>query len=86
LEHAITPYALSYIGAAWEHEFGGDAGYSVKNNLTAGTPTLEGSTGVFELGLSTKHAIKLIFFDFGLEGYTRVREGFGGKVQIGYEF
>jgi len=74
-----------YLGAAWEHEFGGDAKYSV-HNITAGSPSLDGSTGVFELGISVKADNMPVSLDFGIETYLGIREGVSAKIQIAFEF
>ena len=82
INEAITPY----IGAAWEYEFDGKAtattyGYSVP------APSLKGSTGLGELGLSwTPSNAQSFSLDFGVQGYTGMREGVSGSLELKYEF
>ena len=81
----LLGYVKPYIGAAWEYEFNGDAKYSVYG-ITAGIPSLAGSTGIFELGITiTIDAIGLSA-DFAVEAYAGVREGTSGKIQLAYTF
>ena len=75
-----------YIGAAYEHEFDGEAkatvyGYSIDK------PDLKGGTGIGELGFSFKPvADSGLSFDLGVQGYTGVREGVTGSFQLKWEF
>ncbi len=75
-----------YIGAAYEYEFDGKAeastyGYGVDQ------ADLTGGTGIGELGMTLKsHQYKNIGVDLGLQGYTGVRDGVGGSLQLRYEF
>ena len=90
LSHAIsTESGLAfkpYIGAAYEHEFDGKAkattyGYSLD------APDLKGGTGIGELGLSFKPAAGSgLSLDFGVQGYTGVREGASGSFQVKFAF
>ena len=84
-----------YAGAAYEYEFAAKAkaeatytrpflGDSV-NSINA--PSLKGSTGVFELGISflpTEN--RPLFIDVGLQGYLGKREGLAGSVRLNYAF
>lgn len=85
--YAITDYVKPYAGASWEYEFDGKTEYSLYN-FTAATPSLGGSTGVFELGITLGKSAqyKALSFDFGIEAYAGVRKGVGGKVQLAYAF
>jgi len=84
--YAINEYVAPYVGAAWEYEMDGRAkattyGYSID------TPTMFGSTGVGELGLTLKPSKTLpLSFDLGVQGYVGKREGVTGSLQIRYEF
>jgi outer membrane autotransporter protein len=84
--YAANEYFSPYIGLAYEHEFAGEArastyGYSI------GAPSLEGGTGIGELGFSFKPSKDQdLFIDLGVQGYTGVREGVTGSLQIRYEF
>ena len=52
-----------------------------------GSPSLKGDTGVGELGLTVRPVKDSGFsFDLGVQGYTGVREGVSGSVQLKLEF
>jgi outer membrane autotransporter protein len=84
--YAINDYVAPYIGAAWEYEMDGRArastyGYNID------TPTLFGSTGIGELGMSLKPSKDLpLSFDLGVQGYVGKREGVTGSLQVRFEF
>lgn len=84
--YAVTETFVSYFGAAWEYEFGGKArattyGYDVP------APSLKGSTGVGEIGINWKPEKAQGFsVDLGIQGYTGMREGVSGTLQLKYEF
>jgi len=84
--YAVNDYLAPYIGAAWEYEMDGRQrastyGYAID------TPTLHGSTGIGELGLTVKPSKELpLSFDLGVQGYVGKREGVTGSMQIRWEF
>jgi outer membrane autotransporter protein len=86
LAYALNEYVRPYIGAAYEHEFDGEAeatalGYGIK------APKLEGGTGIGELGLSLTPSASLpLSFDLGVQGYTGTREGVTGSLHLRFEF
>ncbi len=86
LSHAVNEQFIPYIGAAFDYEFDGRAdaavyGYSVD------APELKGGTGIGELGFSLKPAVDSGFsLDLSVQGYTGVREGVTGNVQLKWEF
>ena len=81
-ETALSPYA----GLAFEYEFDGKAkaqsfGYSI------GTPSLKGSTGIVEAGLSIKASeSRPLYLDVGIQGYAGKRKGVTGSMQLRYTF
>ena len=80
-EH-LTPYA----GAAWEYEFSGEAKASVTGESIP-APSLKGSTGVGELGLTWKpSAAGPLAVDFGVQGHVGMREGVSGNLMLKFEF
>ena len=84
--YAVCDYATPYVGAYWEHEFDGKQRSTV-NGVGIGSPSLKGDTGVGELGLTIKPVKDSGFsFDLGVQGYTGVREGVTGSVQLKFEF
>ena len=78
----LTPY----VGAAFEYEFDGEAaaktyGYDID------AADLTGGTGVGEVGITVTPAkFDRFSADVVLQGYTGVREGVGGSLQLRYDF
>ena len=78
----------TYLGAAWEHEFAGTAkattyGYGID------APSLRGSTGIGELGLSLSRSARGVLplsLDLGVQGYVGKREGVAGSAQVRWTF
>ena len=84
--YAVNEYFTPYVGAAWEYEFDGKAKSMVMGE-SAPAPSLKGSTGVGELGLTWKpKADSPLSVDFGVTGYVGMREGVSGNVQLKFEF
>ncbi len=84
--YAVCDYATPYVGAYWEHEFDGKQRSSV-NGVGVGSPSLKGDTGVGELGLTIRPVKDSGFsMDLGVQGYTGVREGVTGSLQLKFEF
>ena len=79
---AVNRRVSTYWGAAWEHEFAGTAkattyGYDIDS------PSLRGSTGIGELGMSLKAQRALpLALDLGVQGYVGKREGVAGSLQV----
>jgi len=85
--YAINNYVAPYIGAAWEYEMDGRQRATTYGNYDIKTPTLYGSTGIGELGLTLKPSITMpLSFDLGVQGYVGKREGVTGSLQVRYEF
>ena len=84
--YAVNEYITPYAGAYYDHEFDGKArattyGYRID------APDLAGGTGVGELGLTWKPVKDSGFsMDLGVQGYTGVREGVSGSLQLKLEF
>ena len=86
--YALWEELAPYVGAAWEYEFDGKA-KATTYGFDVPAPSLKGSTGVGELGISfTPNALSQNGFaiDLGLQGYTGMRKGLGGTVQLKFEF
>ncbi|MDR1397131.1 MAG: autotransporter outer membrane beta-barrel domain-containing protein, partial [Desulfarculales bacterium] len=84
--YAVNEYVSPYIGAAYEHEFDGRA-RATTNGFAIDAPSLQGSSGVGELGLSLKPSQTLpLSFDLGVQGYVGKREGVTGSLQVKVEF
>ncbi len=73
-------------GLAYEHIFNGDADAKI-NGIALDTPTLEGDTGIGELGLSIKPSANSPWtFDVTAKGYIGDREGYSGNIRALYAF
>ena len=84
--YAVNEYIAPYVGAAWEHEFNGKAKANT-NGYAIDAPSLMGSTGVGELGLTWTPSTTLpLTVDLGVQGYVGMREGVSGALQVRWEF
>lgn len=82
LSDQVTPYA----GAAWEHEFDGEARAST-NGLSLDAPSLAGDTGILEAGLTLKPSADLpLSVDLGVQGFVGQREGLSGSLKATLAF
>ncbi|MDR1050444.1 MAG: autotransporter outer membrane beta-barrel domain-containing protein [Deltaproteobacteria bacterium] len=77
----VEPYA----GAAWEHEFAGKAKSSINGRVPVDAPELKGDTGIGEIGLRFGPDAP-VHFDIGLQGYVGQRKGYGGTMQLTFDF
>jgi outer membrane autotransporter protein len=86
LAYAANEYVSPYMGVAWEHEFDGRA-QAATNGFAIDAPSLQGDSGIGELGLSLKPSQTLpLSFDLGVQGYVGKREGVTGSLQARFEF
>lgn len=82
----FNDYASWKVGAAYEHVFDGDAESAV-NSFSLDVPSLEGDTGVFELGLRIRPSLESNWaVDLGAKGYVGDREGVTGNMTVRYSF
>lgn len=82
----FNDYASWKVGAAYEHVFDGDAEGAV-NSFSLDVPSLEGDTGVFELGLRIRPSLESNWaVDLGAKGYVGDREGVTGNMTVRYSF
>lgn len=82
----FNDYASWKVGAAYEHVFDGDAESAV-NSFSLDVPSLEGDTGVFELGLRIRPSLESNWaMDLGAKGYVGDREGVTGNMTVRYSF
>ena len=82
----FNDYASWKVGAAYEHVFDGDAESAV-NSFSLDVPSLEGDTGVFELGLRIRPSLESNWaVDLGAKGYVGDREGVTGNMTVCYSF
>lgn len=82
----FNDYASWKVGAAYEHVFDGDAESAV-NSFSLDVPSLEGDTGIFELGLRIRPSLESNWaVDLGAKGYVGDREGVTGNMTVRYSF
>ena len=75
-----------YVGAAYEHEFGGTADATAYGHAID-APRLEGGTGIGEIGLTFRESPTDPFsLDLNISGYTGQRQGFGGRPELNWDF
>lgn len=80
----FNDYASWKVGAAYEHVFDGDAESAV-HSFSLDVPSLEGDTGVFELGLRIRPSLESNWaVDLGAKGYVGDREGVTGNMTVRY--
>jgi hypothetical protein len=78
--------SLGYIGAAYEYEFSGEA-KAATYGRSMDAPDLTGSTGIGEIGVTLLGGDKaLVSLDLGVQGYTGMRQGLTGSLQLKIEF
>lgn len=82
----FNDYVSWKVGAAYEHVFDGDAESAV-NSFSLDVPSLEGDTGVFELGMRIRPSLESNWaVDLGAKGYVGDREGVTGNMTVRYSF
>ena len=72
-----------YTGLAYEYEFGSDARASYAGYGTP-TPTLKGSTGIFELGYRFARPDSNVSYGLNLTGMMGKRRGITGSMQVNW--
>lgn len=86
LSHVISGGWTPFAGAAWEHEFDGEAAAS-SNGFALDAPSMRGDTGILEAGLALQPAAVLpLSLDVGLQGFVGQREGVAGNLQAKWTF
>ena len=86
LVYAVNGFIAPYAGLAYEREFDGEA-RATAYGQTMQAPSLQGGTGIGELGLAFKATKSMpLSADLGIQGYVGVREGFTVSAQIRYDF
>lgn len=76
-----------YVGLAYEREFAGSAKASYQTgNVDA--PSLQGDTGIGELGINISHETTENIFsvNLGIQGYIGKREGVSGSLTATWQF
>jgi len=73
-----------YIGLAWEHEFDGETGATVKGFDRVDSPSMKGDSGILELGC--KQEVGKWTLGIGAEIFTGKRRGWNGTLNAIYNF
>lgn len=84
--HELCDTAVLYAGAAWMHEFDGDA-HSVIGGFTSPSPSLEGDSGMVEIGTTfAPCSSESILLNLNLQGWTGVQRGISGGAGCTIKF
>jgi hypothetical protein len=84
--YAVNQHFTPYIGAAYEYEFSGEAKATTYGRPIE-APDLTGSTGIGEIGVTLLGGDKApVSLDVGVQGYTGMRQGVTGSLQLKLEF
>lgn len=84
-EYSLTDNIRPYLDAAWEREFDGTA-RSVAQGFSIPASSLEGNSGIFELGLNMMPDDSGLNVDIALQLSTGVQDGVGGMLHASYTF
>ena len=84
MEYSQKNAAKAYWGLAWEHEFAGDSKATVATLGRTDSPTLNGNTGIAEVGYEWKRGDWN--YSINAEGSLGKREGVTGSFNINYNF
>ena len=82
--HQLCDQAAVYAGAAWMHEYAGDA-KGVIGGFKAPSPSLGGSSGMLELGTSYAPG-QDVLLNLNIQGWTGVQRGISGGVGVQVRF
>ncbi len=75
-----------YVGVAYEHEFSGSCDSKMFGHPVA-APSIEGSSGMGELGLMMKPSEDVpLSINLGVQGYVGQKQGISGNFTMVYEF
>ena len=88
-DYTLNDKVELYAGAAWEHEFKGDAKAKIfHSNLTydVPSPSTRGNSAVLDFGVAFNTLKPGLTLGFGVTGYLGKREGISGNLQAKYEF
>jgi outer membrane autotransporter protein len=85
ISYPATRYIRPYFGAFYEYEFQGNSEVTLMGR-TVPQPSLSGSTGIGELGISFSDSSMPLKLDLGLQGYLGKKEGIGGSMRVTFAF
>ena len=86
VNHKVCDKATVYAGAAWMHEYAGDAAVSV-DGIKSPSPSLGGSSGMLEVGTTlAPFGSERVQLNLNLSGWTGVQRGISGGAGISVSF
>lgn len=86
VNHQLSDKATVYAGAAWMHEYAGDAAVSI-DGIKSPSPSLEGSSGMLEVGtILAPFGSERVLLNLNLSGWTGVQRGISGGAGISVSF
>ena len=86
VNHKVSDKATVYAGAAWMHEYDGDARVSVQGDKSP-APSLGGSSGMLEVGTTlAPFGSERVLLNLNLSGWTGVQRGISGGAGISVSF
>lgn len=85
LSHQLGESNSIYVGAAYQYEAEGDARAFYNGSETA-TPSVKGSSGLFELGWQMTPGNSPVAIDLGVNGWIGKQRGVTGKLGFKYNF
>ena len=80
-----SPESQVYAGIAWEHEFDGEA-RATYQGMSTPSPSLKGSSAVFELGARFAPKDSNVSYELNLNGWAGKRRGISGGVSVNWSF
>lgn len=89
VDFTLTKTVSLYTGAAWEHEFDGDARGRVSVatiSYDVPSPSTGGNSAVIDLGVSFNNPIPGLTLGLGATGYLGDRRGVTGNLNFRYAF
>ncbi|SFS43916.1 hypothetical protein SAMN02910357_00755 [Succinivibrio dextrinosolvens] len=88
-DYSLNDKLALYAGAAWEHEFNGDAKAKIINSTMSydvPAPSTRGNSAVIDFGVAINNPAPGVTLGVGLTGYIGKRQGVSGSLQVSYEF
>ncbi|MDO5450283.1 MAG: autotransporter outer membrane beta-barrel domain-containing protein [Akkermansia sp.] len=86
VNHKVSDKATVYAGAAWMHEYAGDARVSVQGDKSP-APSLGGSSGMLEVGTTlAPFGSERVLLNLNMSGWTGVQRGISGGAGISVSF
>ncbi|MGX8898502.1 autotransporter outer membrane beta-barrel domain-containing protein [Citrobacter werkmanii] len=87
LSYEASQQVTATMAGIYEYETNGRAG-AYTYGMDTEAPSVKGATGIVELGLKTRPAVRIpsLGMDLSFRGYTGQRDGVSGAVRVSYDF